>query len=122
FIPGLGLNILVDVLNAQARYTVYAGPDNNLSDGQLAVYGPDGKYSQAATQILLGSDGSVIAPNTRKAGSGSKRMASASGPARIAIYDSAGKYSQAATRTLLGSAGSITKVRTGDRSAGGKRT
>jgi hypothetical protein len=71
FIPGIALNILVKISYFilvkisyfRPHFTVYAeSSDNldNLNEGQIAICDGAGSYSQAATQILLGADGSTI--------------------------------------------------------------
>jgi hypothetical protein len=54
-------NILVKVANLRSNYTVHAGPDGNLGDGQITVYDSRGNYSQPAALALLGPDGDAIA-------------------------------------------------------------
>jgi Domain of unknown function (DUF4347) len=42
-------------------FTVHAGPDGNLRDGQITVYDSSGNYSQRAALALLGADGGSVA-------------------------------------------------------------
>jgi hypothetical protein len=65
FIPGLALNILVEISGARSDYSIYAGPTGDVSEGQVAVYDSAGKYSQAATRILLGPHGTPISITIR---------------------------------------------------------
>ena len=54
-------NILVRVATVRSTYSVYVGPDGNLSEGQITICDSSGKYSQAAALALLGADGAAVA-------------------------------------------------------------
>jgi hypothetical protein len=53
-------NILVKVAT-RSNYTVYAGLDGNLGDGQITIYDSQGNYSQRAALALLGPHGGAVA-------------------------------------------------------------
>jgi hypothetical protein len=53
-------NMLVEVTTIQPNYTVYAGPNGDLRDGQLTIYDSSGNYSQQAASTLLGADGAAV--------------------------------------------------------------
>jgi hypothetical protein len=63
FVPGIAVNMLARISDFRSHFTVYAESSDNLDsldEGQIAICDGAGRYSQAATQILLGADGSII--------------------------------------------------------------
>jgi hypothetical protein len=60
-LKGYPHNILVRVAAVRSTYSVYVGPDGNLSDGQITIHDSSGKYSRAAALALLGADGAAVA-------------------------------------------------------------
>ncbi len=53
-------NLLVKVSTIRSNFTVSAGPDDNLGEGQITVYDSSGNYSRRAALDLLGADGAAV--------------------------------------------------------------